>query len=325
MKGGTRKPSLSTCNKLTYEILRTRTGFGVGALHETRMKAVVVGQYIYLVHQRYQGVSALDTTTEVWSLKLAREVQEWWFEAQMAWLDADRLFVFGPHPTEARGVFRYFDLVTNQWELWEPKGACLGPRLCTSGEVHERSLRFVVFGGSIANVRDNALIVVHHDREMVYRPEAKGVPPSKRSRHGTCITGDVMFVYGGRDEQDQMLNDVHCLCIAGSSFTWSQVVLATPVQEFHAMVYVPGRIFIYGGSMPNNEYSDKLLVVELEKGVVSDVDSNNGQIEWFHQNQDAEQIERPAAYRPDMVLLSGNLYVFYSKVGQFMRIAALAE
>ena len=298
--------SLSSCLTFKQSVFRCEADLEVRNDGDPWGVALAVGHKVYFAKASNRSIALFNVHTNSWHL-LFTEPGEDRFDIQMNWLNKDRLFVFGPHPGRDLGCFRYFDLILHEWVSWEPTGEDLGPRWCVDGVLHEPTMQYITFGGSISNVRDNQLFVVSHEKNLVYKPKTSGRSPSFRSRHSMCISGDSVFVYGGR--QLELLNDLYCLDVRRNVFVWSEIKLkeGAPLRDFHAVAHVHGRIFIYGGGLPSGGYSDSVCFIELRTKEAVDIDNNEKGIVC---NSVTGQPKRPASYRPVVVLLGNDMLLF---------------
>jgi hypothetical protein len=65
-----------------------------------------------------------------------------------------------------------------------------------------------IFGGFIAGERTNQLIIYSFDEPCWSRVKPKGPQPSPRNGHSACIYKSFMYIFGGRDDDNNKLNDM---------------------------------------------------------------------------------------------------------------------
>ena len=265
--------------------------------------AAAAGHRVYYAKSTRRAVVLFDANKNTLRLVFSTPREER-FEIQLIWIESDKLLVYGLRQEDERGLFRYFDVIRNEWVSWDPGGEELGPRWCPNGVLHERTLQYVVFGGTIAKNKVNELFLVNHERNWVYTPKAKGRPPSPRSRHGMCTSRDKVFVYGGRGVD--ILNDLHCLHVKQNTFEWSEIKLkgSAPQRYFHAVAYLPSRIFVYGGGLPKGICCDTVFFIDLDNQEVVDINDNAAGVVC---ETVVGESPRPWSFRPQIILLGSDM------------------
>ena len=313
--------SLSTCRRFKQQVLRCVIDEEVNANDAPGNRIVAAGHRLYYVQHSRREVDLFTPETNRWQRISASGSGEY-FGIQHAWLNGDKLFVFGV--SNNTGGFRYFDLVREEWVIWDPAGERLGDRMEPGGALHEPTSQYFIFGGrktfeSPWNA-DNELFAVCQERQIVYKPNAKGQTPSERCSHAMCAGVNHVFVYGGNHAR--ALNDIHCLRISGSSFLWSEVKLHDdlPPRHSHAVSYMYIRIFVYGGGVRSSSLGNRFMFVDLKRKQVVDIDDNEMGIVC---ETVAGEPPRPEAYLPAMVPLGSVILLFRGILKTYAKISPL--
>ncbi|KAG7156477.1 Kelch domain-containing protein 2-like [Homarus americanus] len=156
------------------------------------------------------------------------------------------------------------------WELLFPDG--IPPFPCDKAACWVNKNRFYIFGGfgpykemykmpgiTVKFVADDVFPsgwtdqLVYYDIEtnMWVWPETHGPKPSPRAAHTADVTGDKVYIFGGRFK-DVRMNDLHCLDL--NSMRWSGNLTESAIQEtpegrsWHTFNFVSrNKAVIYGG------------------------------------------------------------------------------
>jgi len=90
----------------------------------------------------------------------------------------------------------------------------------------------IIFGGFCNGERTNELIkyLFQENRWIKLNLPAGAIQPSKRSGHSACIYENAMYVFGGKDDDNNKLNDIWKLDLA--TCAWSEI---KPSDEFKPM------------------------------------------------------------------------------------------
>ena len=314
--------SLSSCRTFKQRVSSCSFHSKPKSHNDPRNRLVATGDRIYFPERSNRKVSLFNSKTSTWSCLFYERRLEERFDIQLAWLESDKLFVFGPHPKKPQGILRYFDLVRENWMKYDPMGPDIGLRWFTAGALHEPTSQYVIFAGRVGFALENSLFAVNHKRRIVYKPNVKGHPPSIRSMHAMCASVDHVFVYGGRGLREEPLNDIHSLQVS-TSFVWSQVKLRedAPVRDFHAMIYVSGRLFVYGGRDRRfRSIRNKLIILDLAQRDVVDFDGNDKGI--VCETED-DGHARPHVFRPAIVLLGRDMLLFNEELSKFATLSPM--
>ena len=65
----------------------------------------------------------------------------------------------------------------------------------------------VIFGGFEHGIRQNSILTFDFDTSQWEHLEAKGVLPQARAGHSATIYQNKMYIFGGKDEDNEKLKD----------------------------------------------------------------------------------------------------------------------
>ncbi|XP_045625287.2 kelch domain-containing protein 2 isoform X2 [Procambarus clarkii] len=175
------------------------------------------------------------------------------------------------------------------WELLFPEG--IPPFPCDKAACWVFKNRFYVFGGfgparelhsmsgvKVTFVRDNIFPSGWIDQLVYYDiennkwvwPETQGPKPSPRAAHTADVTGDKVFIFGGRFKEARM-NDLHCLDL--TNMIWSGNLTESAVQEtpegrsWHTFNFVSeNKAVIYGGFNTSQQVLKDIWVLDVNNG-----------------------------------------------------------
>ncbi|XP_069166928.1 kelch domain-containing protein 2 isoform X1 [Procambarus clarkii] len=173
------------------------------------------------------------------------------------------------------------------WELLFPEG--IPPFPCDKAACWVFKNRFYVFGGfgparelhsmsgvKVTFVRDNIFPSGWIDQLVYYDiennkwvwPETQGPKPSPRAAHTADVTGDKVFIFGGRFKEARM-NDLHCLDL--TNMIWSGNLTESAVQEtpegrsWHTFNFVSeNKAVIYGGFNTSQQVLNDCWLLKVE-------------------------------------------------------------
>jgi N-acetylneuraminic acid mutarotase len=79
----------------------------------------------------------------------------------------------------------------------------------------------VIFGGFEHGIRQNSILMFDFDTSQWENLEAQGPSPQARAGHSATIYKNKMYVFGGKDEDNEKLKDFWCFNF--ESGTWEQL------------------------------------------------------------------------------------------------------
>jgi N-acetylneuraminic acid mutarotase len=120
----------------------------------------------------------------------------------------DKMYLFGGSTsTQENETFYSLDLKNWKWEVINSRGEDPVTRDEHTANLYENSM--IVFGGFTNGSRVNDLhrYYFHENKWEKIVPLSKQLP-SPRSGHSTIIKDDSMIVFGGKDDENNKLNDI---------------------------------------------------------------------------------------------------------------------
>jgi len=167
----------------------------------------------------------------------------------------------GPHAAKDMWVF---DISRSQWTQPETYGKSPGPCNMHTTEYIKHLGELFVFRGGDGREYMNDLHSFNIKKYLWTHLAPKGRLPLKRANHASCVVDDKMFIFGGWDGQKR-LNDIHVLDTRLFPPSWS-----TPTSHGEppspragmTLTNVQGKIFLFGGSGPQNKCYDDLQVYD---------------------------------------------------------------
>ena len=152
-----------------------------------------------------------------------------------------------------------FDLTSGKWKREHPTGDIPSPRYKHQVVVHESSM--FLFGGGMYDAPVGEIDVYRLDTTTLtwFRIEERvegnedgeeGEVPCSRIAHSVAKTKDHrVYVFGGRDENQKRLNDLHIFNISTLEWELEKEQTGQPEPlDFHSAAAYDGEMFIFGGS-----------------------------------------------------------------------------
>lgn len=86
-------------------------------------------------------------------------------------------------------------------------------------------------------------------RKWIPRPKVSGALPAARDGHSSCIIDNMMYVFGGYEEEtDRFSQDVYVLDLQTKIWKYRHCYGTPPSwRDFHSAVAIGDKIFIFGG------------------------------------------------------------------------------
>ena len=143
------------------------------------------------------------------------------------------------------------DPLTCKWEMVATFGERPPVRKAHSTEFDERNRRLIVFGGQgRQKILLNDLYALDVDTSFWLELKPKGMPPIGREKHGSCLQGSLLWIYGGRLSFGTYLEDLHLLDLSRSVLAWEKIAtINTPAGRCGAALadVGNGRLLVFGG------------------------------------------------------------------------------
>lgn len=193
-----------------------------------------------------------------------------------AHLFADRIYTFGLMQifttyTPGLSVLK-MDIVTGEWEEVKPRSDFAGPELHeehASAFIERRKVIAVTGARATMLVEWLTLAVFDLRAEMWTFPKQVGAAPICRTKHSVCTSGDIMFLYGGRDLRTQAyLGDLFALDFAKSVLDWQEIRCSRPPfgrSGASLVLLQAGKLLVIGGETLQKQYFSDFYVLELPR------------------------------------------------------------
>ena len=285
--------------------------------------ATLLGHFIYVLggSRQTSSMSLLNLQTNTWSALRVSQPERFEFILHTANLIEDKIVLFGLDPEEGRPN-ELADMYILDPLLLEIQVMRTFPkpryRQSHSIDLYERRNILVMFGGFPKTQPGRGqLKLLDLDTRCWFKPLVKGSAPSPRGRHGSCMIGSRLFIYGG-DAKDSRNNNVFIVDLAARrSMAWAKIRLEVN-PEFGRIgpgfVHVgAGRLLIFGGYCTGNlANSNELFLLEKvgrPQQKCSLVKDSNGLQETSKDEYAYSGIVPPPRESPCMVLAFDRLYV----------------
>ncbi|XP_071520666.1 kelch domain-containing protein 2-like isoform X2 [Panulirus ornatus] len=290
-----------------YQFVHRRAGH-VMVAHESRL--FVWGGYMELPHSQPYTLmtpsqslyhSAIDVwmydpLLNTWTRKMSRGDIPLQLSGSCAAVHHDHMYLFGGWTNNPSGDFENssnslwrLHMPSLTWEQLFPEG--IPPFPCDKAACWIYKNRFYVFGGfgpsrelhpmcgvKVNFVRDNVFPSGWLDQLVYYDieskrwvwPETRGPKPSPRAAHTADVTGDRVYIFGGRFKEVRM-NDLHCLDLI--NLTWSGNLTDGEIQEapegrsWHTFNFVSeNKAVMYGGFNTTQQVLKDIWVLDVKNG-----------------------------------------------------------
>ncbi|KAJ6230492.1 kelch repeat domain [Anaeramoeba flamelloides] len=106
-----------------------------------------------------------------------------------------------------------------------------------------------LFGGTNGKMRfDDLHLYLISDNIWKNNPETYGDPPTKRSGHSASVIENQIWIFGGRSEKGNFLNDLYCFDT--DTYTWYNIEmngLKPRPRAWHTGNFIDDQLIIFGG------------------------------------------------------------------------------
>ena len=137
----------------------------------------------------------------------------------------DKMYLFGGSNLETENrKFYALDLNSLKWEIIKPKPA--SESICISRDEHtavvyENEGSMILFAGFLQGQRTNDVVKYFFQENRWAKVALKGPQPKPRSGHSAVVHQGSMWVFGGRDDDNNKLNDLWRFDVAAG--TWQEI------------------------------------------------------------------------------------------------------
>ncbi|KAJ3428815.1 hypothetical protein M0812_24149 [Anaeramoeba flamelloides] len=143
----------------------------------------------------------------------------------------------------------------------------------------------IIFGGTNGKKRFGDLHLFSVEESIwSNNPETYGDHPSARSGHSASVIGNQLWIFGGRSQNGQFLNDL--FCFDHETYIWYQLEIDGNIpspRAWHVSNFVDEQLIIFGGGSISKTFDD-VWVYELrsEKWYEADVKGREPQPRYAH-------------------------------------------
>ena len=118
--------------------------------------------------------------------------------------------------------FFCLDLNTYTWEVVKPKKGETPPsRDEHTAVINEADQTMIMFGGFAKGQRMNDTLIYSYQNNEWTKVEVDGPVPQERCGHSAVVHGGAMWIFGGKDDDNQKLNDLWKFNLTAR--TWQRV------------------------------------------------------------------------------------------------------
>ena len=165
---------------------------------------------------------------------------------------ADKMYLFGGSNLDQENrKFLILDMNMLKWELVKSKGDLPITRDEHTAVIYDNESSMIVFGGFCNGSRTNELIkyLFQENRWVKLTIPAEIEQPCPRSGHTACIYENAMYVFGGKDDDNNKLNDLWKLDL--NSYKWSLIKPSDNIlpreRSGHSCDIYESYMVIFGG------------------------------------------------------------------------------
>ncbi|KAK3866459.1 hypothetical protein Pcinc_028003 [Petrolisthes cinctipes] len=248
------------------------------------------------MYHRSDEIWVYDPLLDTWTSKSGNGFVPQQLSGSCAAVHGDHMYLFGGWTSIQSELMENnlnylwrLHLPTLTWELLKPEGT--QPYPCDKAACWVHKNRFYVFGGfgpstslllmknpDFNFVPDNIYHSGWIDQLVYYDiesnrwvwPSTWGPKPSPRAAHAADVTGDKVYIFGGRF-QDVRMNDLHCLDL--TNWTWSGNLTDGSLQEapegrsWHTFNFVSkNKAVIYGGFNTTQQVLKDVWLLDVSVG-----------------------------------------------------------
>ncbi|XP_063596930.1 kelch domain-containing protein 2-like isoform X5 [Penaeus indicus] len=257
--------------------------------------------YTLTTHSKCMYHSAIDVwiyepLLDVWKRKLSRGDIPQQLSGSCAAVHNDHMYLFGGWTNNendevensCNNLWR-LHLPTLTWEMLHPEGT--SPYSCDKAACWVYKNRFYVFGGfgpprefevmpkiKVQFVRDNIfhrgwidqLVYYDIDTNQWVWPDTTGPKPTPRAAHSADVTGDKVYIFGGRYREVRM-NDLHCLDLLTNAWsgnlTNEEDANVPEGRSWHTFNFISGnKAIMYGGFNTTQQVLKDVWILDVSNG-----------------------------------------------------------
>lgn len=180
------------------------------------------------------------------------------------------MYLFGGSNLESENR-KFFSLDLNhfRWDVVKSRGDLPITRDEHTCIVYENESSMIIFGGFCNGERTNELIkyLFQENRWVKLNMPVGAVQPSPRSGHSACIYENAMYVFGGKDDDNNKLNDLWRLDL--NTYQWTEI---KPVDNYkplersgHSSDIFENYLVVFGGIYEITKELNDFHLFDLKK------------------------------------------------------------
>ncbi|XP_063596926.1 kelch domain-containing protein 2-like isoform X2 [Penaeus indicus] len=297
--------------------------------------------YTLTTHSKCMYHSAIDVwiyepLLDVWKRKLSRGDIPQQLSGSCAAVHNDHMYLFGGTgcwtnnendevENSCNNLWR-LHLPTLTWEMLHPEGT--SPYSCDKAACWVYKNRFYVFGGfgpprefevmpkiKVQFVRDNIfhrgwidqLVYYDIDTNQWVWPDTTGPKPTPRAAHSADVTGDKVYIFGGRYREVRM-NDLHCLDLLTNAWsgnlTNEEDANVPEGRSWHTFNFISGnKAIMYGGFNTTQQVLNDCWMMKVGRDLLGFTDT-----EWIEVPLAYDHGE-PRCWHATAVIPDGEVYI----------------
>lgn len=130
----------------------------------------------------------------------------------------------------------------------------------------------IVYGGFERGVRQNTMIAYNFETDQweVFSPDKDSKLPQPRAGHSAIIHEGKMYVFGGKDEDNEKLKDLWCFDF--QTRTWTEMPSDTEGDDYESIISRSGHsaqvyadhMLIFGGIHEVTKELDDMIAYNLK-------------------------------------------------------------
>ena len=184
----------------------------------------------------------------------------------------DKMFLFGGSNLEAENR-KFFSLDLNhfRWDVVKSRGDLPLTRDEHTAVLYENEQSMIIFGGFMNGQRTNEIVkyIFPENRWQKLTMPATALQPIARSGHTAVIYDNAMWVFGGKDDDNNKLNDLWRLDL--NTYTWKLIKFAdaqVPLERSgHSCDVYENYMIIFGGIYEITKELNDIHLYDFKKNI----------------------------------------------------------
>eukprot|EP00347_Sterkiella_histriomuscorum_P006674 403351868 len=181
----------------------------------------------------------------------------------------ERMYLFGGSKANGEENSKFFslDLKSYRWEVIQSRGQVPTTRDEHTALIYEGSL--IIFGGFVNGVRSNEIYRYYfNDNRWELVQQLSDECPPARAGHSAIQYGDSMYIFGGKDEDNNKLNDIWQFNF--NTYIWTEVACGNNPEQMplprsgHTASLYKDQMVIFGGIHEVTKELDDMMVFDIK-------------------------------------------------------------